>query len=43
MELMAGELGLGASVEPFQNAWNVHVRVSHDRRAIFVTVRLMSL
>jgi hypothetical protein len=42
IELVADELGLGAAIEPFQSAWNVHVRVSHDRHAAFVVARLMT-
>jgi hypothetical protein len=43
MELVADELGLGANIRPFWSAWNVPVRVSHDRWAAFVMARLMSV
>jgi hypothetical protein len=35
MELLAGELGLDAGIEPLWSTWNVPVRVSHGRRPTF--------
>jgi hypothetical protein len=34
MELVANELGLGASIEPFRSVWNVPMKVSMADRIL---------